>query len=44
VCNNDEYDQENLKLQCSYCENVVHLECAGEDRRTLKMDMDSDQQ
>jgi hypothetical protein len=40
ICNGDEYDSFNLKMQCSVCEYFVHSECLGENVQTLQGDGD----
>lgn len=44
VCNGDDFSYENLKLQCSECENYVHQECVGEKSQNLRHEMTAEQQ
>jgi len=36
ICNGDDYDSFNLKMQCSICEYFVHSKCLGENVQTLQ--------
>lgn len=39
VCQNDEYDSENFKIQCAICECTVHSECVGEEQNEAEIDL-----